>query len=314
MLSARPLLGGTLQRGPLLGGTLQGGPLLGGALLLLRHPLLLGDALLLGAPLREPLLGRASLGLALLRDPFLLGDAFLLGTLRGEPLRGLFSDGTLLCGRLLGRTLRSLTFLGRTLRSLTFLGRPLGSRPLRSRPLLGYTRLLRDALLLGGRQCLLGNGPGQLRLLLGDERLRDALPGEPRLVVGLGRTQHPGLRTAALVGPGVAGTSAGAPVTARRHRRDHARPRDGRLRRRQPREERVEPVGLPGNGEGRVGVDSMVDRLGPVGVTLANLPARQGSFGPQRSLCAWRGTVGHEGGLEHVLGAFGVGVRRVAER
>jgi hypothetical protein len=58
----------------------------------------------------------------------------------------------------------------------------------------------------------------------------------------------------------------------------------------------------------------MVDRLGLVDVPLANLPARQGSFRPQGSLCAWRGTVGHEGGLEHVWGAFGVGVGRVAER
>ncbi len=35
-------------------------------------------------------------------------------------------------------------------------------------------------------------------------------------------------------------------------------------------------------------------------LSFPDLPSRQGSFRPQWDLCAWRRTVGHEGGLEHV--------------
>ena len=41
-------------------------------------------------------------------------------------------------------------------------------------------------------------------------------------------------------------------------------------------------------------------RLG--GLPVPDLPSRQGSLRPQGDLCAWRWTVGHEGGLEHVGG------------
>lgn len=40
------------------------------------------------------------------------------------------------------------------------------------------------------------------------------------------------------------------------------------------------------------------ERLGRL--SFPDLPSRQGSLRPQRDLCAWRRTVGHEGGLEHV--------------
>ena len=311
-------------------------PLLGRALLL-GSPLRLGDALLLGATLGQPLCGRTLLGDSfvggalfrgsllgrvllrralrgrslVLRTPLLLGDTFLLGALFCEALRG----RTLFSGTLLSGTLLSGTLLGRALLSGTLLSSPLLRRPLLRRP-----RLLGESPgLLGLRRLLLGELQG---LLLGGQGLGGALAREPRLVVRLGRSQDPGRRASGVDG-GVACSGPSAAVTTGgrggRHRRDRQdRRRHDRSSRRvthgRPRYAHVESATLPGYGEGRVGVDSMVDRLGPVDGLLANLPARQGSFRPQRSLCAWRGTVGHEGGLEHVWGAFGVGVGRVAEK
>ena len=69
----------------------------------------------------------------------------------------------------------------------------------------------------------------------------------------------------------------------------------GRRRKLHPSRLRRERAGRRGRGR-RVG-----------GLTGTQLTTGQWSPRPQISLSAGRGTVGHEGGLEHVLGAFGVG-------